>query len=236
MQAAGCSCFASCLVLLPLIGQDFGDAEAIEYLLQASIACRIVFCLMKVAIGLSHTYYVTRKTAKWSQMFGTADLDHDGRIDRQEWINHFGDDTEFDLRDIGHDDAVSHDEFLAYEMSLRGAHKLDAQHNLLVDRARKFGIIDRDKNGRIDRQEWIAHGGDDTGFDLCDSCKDGAISRAEFLAYDFECSDQDGTIDRQEWIDYFGNDLGFDAHDIGDDGTIGREELLAYENTHAPSA
>ena len=185
MQAAACSCFASCLVLMPLIGHDLGDAETIGYLLQASIACRIIFCLMKVAIGLSHTYYLTRTTAKWSEMFGTADVDQDGRIDRNEWIAHFGDDTGFDLRDIGHDGGVSHDEFLAYEKSLRGARKLDAQHELLVNRAREFGTIDLNQDGRIVREEWIAHFGDDIDFDLCDKIirQDGAVSRAEFLAY-----------------------------------------------------
>ena len=81
--------------------------------------------------------------------------------------------------------------------------------------SQQFDTADADNDGRIDRQEWIAHGGDDTGFDLCDSSED-----------DFESADPESRIDRQEWIDHFGNDLGFNAHDIGDDGTISREELL----------
>merc|ERR1711957_321782 len=105
---------------------------------------------------------------------------------------------------------------------------------LLVDRKRKFGHADVDNDGRIDRKEWIAHFGDDAGFDLCDIVQDGSVSRAELLAYEEFVAldlDNDDRISRKEWIAYFGDDTGFDSHDVNIDGTISQAELLATLTT-----
>merc|ERR1712166_111364 len=109
--------------------------------------------------------------------------DNDGRIDRQEWIAHFGDVKGFDANDIGHDGCVSHAEFLAYQKASRAnTHKANAHDKLLLDRRQKFGMADVDNDGRINRQEWIAHFGNDDGFDEHDVGNDGIVSSAEFLA------------------------------------------------------
>ena len=176
-------------MLLPLAGYDLGDPETVSeivgYLLQFSVACRVVFCLIKITGGLTRTCYLASISYTLSQTFGTTDVDQDGRIDRQEWIAHFGDDTGFDLHDFGHDGSISHAEFLAYQSSLlrTSTVELDDQHHSLADRSRTFGTTDIDQDGRIDRQEWIAYFGDDIGFDAHDAGNDGSISRAEFLAY-----------------------------------------------------
>ena len=119
MQAAGCSSAASVLVLLPLIGYNLGDpktvSEVVGHLLQVSIACRVTFCFIKIGTGLTAKCYVKRVTAKWSQTFDTADANQDGRIHRQEWIDHFGDINGFDAHDLNHGGSVSRAEFLAYE-------------------------------------------------------------------------------------------------------------------------
>ena len=235
MQAASCSCAASMLVLLPLIGYDLGDPKTVStsvgYLLQVSIACRITFCFIKVGTGLCRTCYVRSVTAVWSQQFNTADSDGDGRVDRQEWIAHFGDVKGFDAYDIGHDGCVSHAEFLAYQKASRAnTHKANAHDKLLLDRRQKFGMADVDNDGRINRQEWIAHFGDDKGFDSYDIGNDGSISRAEFLAYEeFAALDVDNNdgVNREEWIAHFGNDDGFDEHDVGNDGIVSSAEFLA---------
>ena len=241
MQAACCLCAASVLVLLPLIGYDLGDPKtvstAIGYLLQFSVACRIVFCFLQVfAHKLCRTCYVQKKDAKWSKEFSAVDRDNNGTIDREEWIAYFGDDKEFDAYDLGHDGTVSRAEYLAYEKALRGnvlgsalGNVQDAQSNIMVDQSHEFGITDEDNDGRIDRQEWVAHFGDDTGFDLHDIRGDGSISRAEFLAYE-EFSgldlDNDGKITREEWVAHFGDDTGFDIHDKSHNGTVSRVELF----------
>ena len=87
MQAASCSCAASVLVLLPLIGYGLGDPKtltvstSVGYLLQVTIACRIIFCFIKVGTGLCRSCYVSSVTAVWSQQSDTADANDDGRID-----------------------------------------------------------------------------------------------------------------------------------------------------------
>ena len=235
MQAASCTCAASMLVLLPLIGYDLGDPKTVSavvgYLLQVTIACRIIFCFLKIGIGFCHSCYVKTVTKKWSQTFDAVDANQDGRIDRQEWISHFGDSKGFDAYDISHDGCVSHAEFLAHEKALRqNAPKLDAEDKLLIHRKNEFGSANVDNDGRIDRQEWIAHFGDDTEFDLCDINHDGSISRAEFVAFKefsaLDLDDDDG-INREEWVAHFGDDDGFDAHDVDNDGLVSRIELLA---------
>ena len=85
MQAASCSCATSVLVLLPLIGYGLGDPKTVStsvgYLLQVTIACRIIFCFIKVGTGLCRSCYVSSVTAVWSQQSDTADANDDGRID-----------------------------------------------------------------------------------------------------------------------------------------------------------
>merc|ERR1712086_373860 len=110
MLAAGCSCAASALVLLPLIGYDLGDpdtvSEVVGYLLQVSIACRVTFCFIKIGTGFCGAWYVKRVTTKWSQTFDSADTNQDGRIHRQEWIAHFGNIKGFDAYDLNHGGSV----------------------------------------------------------------------------------------------------------------------------------
>ena len=226
-------------MLLLLIEYDLGDPEtvstAVGYLLQVAIACRIVFCFIKVSSGLCRTCYITSVTATWSRTFGIVDVNQDKRIDRQEWIAHFGNDRRFDLYDIGHDGSVSNAEFLAHEKALRGnAHELDAESQLMVEWSDKFGTADVNRDGRIDRQEWIAHFGDDLGFELYDIGQDGSVSRIEFQAYEeFSALDvnNDDKLSRDEWIAHFGDDTEFDTHDLSDDGTLSRAGFLATLTT-----
>lgn len=241
MQAACCLCTASVLVLLPLIGYDLGDPKTVStatgYLLQVSVACRIIFCFLQVfGHGLARSCYVNKVDKKWSEEFSAANRDNDDKIDREEWIASFGDDKEFDAYDLGHDGTVSRAEYLAYERALRGnvlgstlGNVRDVQPNSMVDQSHEFGITDEDNDGRINRQEWVARFGDDTGFDLHDIRGDGSISRAEFLAYE-EFSrldlDDDGKITREEWVAHFGDDTGFDVHDKSHNGTVSRAELF----------
>ena len=217
--------------MLPLIGYDPGPPESVSivvgYLLQASIASRIMFCFIKVGTGFCRACYVKSVSGKWSQTFDAADTGQDGRIDRLEWITYFGDIKGFDAYNINHDGSVSHAEFLAYQRALRqNARKLDVQDDFSIDPNYEFDeAVENDD--RIDRQEWIAHFGDDTKFDLCDVSHEGSVTCDEFLAYAASDPDEDNGVNREEWIAQFGNDDRFDEPDVDNDGFISRAEFLA---------
>jgi len=58
----------------------------------------------------------------------------------------------------------------------------DAMINKVIDATKKFDQMDVDGDGKITRQEWIAHFGSDVGYSDYDSDSDGYISRTEFVA------------------------------------------------------
>jgi Ca2+-binding EF-hand superfamily protein len=112
-----------------------------------------------------------------STRISDMDRNRDGVITRDEWR---GSERDFELRDWNRDGLLSGDE-------LRGATGGDAGRNPQTGpefadwTASGFASLDRNRDGRITRDEWPS---DRQTFERADHNRDGAISRAEFLNED----------------------------------------------------
>jgi Ca2+-binding EF-hand superfamily protein len=152
----------------------------------------------------------------WSsegQTFAVMDRNGDGRVNRGEWR---GSRAEFRQADRNGDNMISRSEFM----------NLDA--GSVDDGLGNFDELDDNRNGRLERAEWI---GTRAAFNRLDMNRDGVLSRREMAASDvvpagaetFDILDMNnnGVVSRGEWRTGLGP---FTQYDANRDGVITRGE------------
>jgi Ca2+-binding EF-hand superfamily protein len=164
--------------------------------------------------------------------FQVMDTNNDGRISRQEWT---GSARSFQVHDWNGDGVLSGNEVRigairpgtpdpAFDYPER-------EYQFDNWTAQGFTSLDRNRDGRITRDEWFY---DRESFRQADHNGDGAISRAEFLLednndddrgdrFDYIDANNDGRITRAEW---HGTVEFFNALDANRDGAITRLEMM----------
>lgn len=164
-----------------------------------------------------------------------SDMDRngDGVVTREEWR---GSDRAFQLQDWNNDGRLSGDE-LRPGASRNGPPSSRADQEPRQDAqfgdwtAEAFSDIDRNRDGRIARDEWRY---DQESFARADRNRDAVLSRAEFLGDDDNVEsirnrrfnemddNRDGRVTRQEWR---GSAATFDALDGNRDRVLSGNEL-----------
>jgi Ca2+-binding EF-hand superfamily protein len=167
--------------------------------------------------------------------FAGMDRNNDGRITRAEWT---GSDRSFAVHDWNGDGVLSGDEVRIGAARPRvGEPTFDyPEREYQYDdwTARGFTALDRNRDGRISRDEWHF---DRETFRRADHNGDGAISRSEFLAEDqldddrgdsFDNLDvnRDNRVSRNEW---HGTTSQFMSLDTNHDGAITRVEMVGQD-------
>lgn len=164
--------------------------------------------------------------------FAAMDANNDGRITREEWR---GSDTSFKVHDWNGDGVLSGDEVrLGAQRRTRVEEDFEPDRLALRDWSpSRFSSIDRNRDGRITRNEWFY---DMDGFLRADRNRDNILTRAEFLGgevdddreetfYDLD-QDRDGRIERNEW---HGSRDAFEWLDRNNDGTLSRAEVAGEQ-------
>ena len=163
--------------------------------------------------------------------FQELDRNHDGIIQRAEWT---GSTQSFRVHDWNNDNMLSGDEVRvgAERPGQLPPGQIDRTSSYEFDdwTSRGFAALDRNRDGRVTTDEWRFA---QTTFRRADHNRDGAISRAEFLAEgtltedrssrfdDLDVTD-DGRISRLEWR---GTEQAFNTLDVNRDGMISRAEF-----------
>jgi Ca2+-binding EF-hand superfamily protein len=170
-----------------------------------------------------------RQTTRITDM----DRNGDGVVTREEWG---GGDRAFQVQDWNNDGRLSGDELrpVAGQNGQRtGRANQDPTQDAQFDdwTAEAFTELDRNRDGRIAREEWRY---DQESFGRADRNRDAVLSRAEFLGDDdnvesgrsrrFDDLDdnRDGRVTRQEW---HGSAAAFDARDRNRDRVLSGDEL-----------
>ena len=163
------------------------------------------------------------------------DVNNDRRISREEWR---GSDTSFKVHDWNGDGVLSGDEVrLGAQRRTRVEEDFEPDRLTLRDWSpSRFSSIDRNRDGRITRAEWLY---DMEGFLRADRNRDNVLTRAEFLGGDIDDDredtfadldqDGDGRVERNEW---HGSREAFEWMDRNNDGVLSRAEV-ADEQTPA---
>jgi len=166
--------------------------------------------------------------------FAVMDANNDGRISREEWR---GSDTSFRVHDWNGDGVLSGDEVrLGAQRRTRVEEDFEPERLVLRDWSpSKFTSIDRNRDGRVTRDEWFY---DMEGFLRADRNRDNVLSRAEFLGGDIDDDredtfldldhDRSGRIERTEW---HGSREAFDWMDRNNDGVLSRAEVVGEQTT-----
>lgn len=157
----------------------------------------------------------------WTQAgFDRVDRNRDGRITRNEWRY---DSETFVRADQNRDNVLSRREFLNADTD--------------TDREDRFGYLDTNNDGRIQRSEW--HGSLDT-FRWLDRNQDGVLSRSEVVGseqttqtdqFDELDSNGDGRISPDEWQ---WSRRSFDRYDRNGDGVLRRNEFTTGDTAFGP--
>lgn len=166
--------------------------------------------------------------------FAGMDANNDGRISREEWR---GSDTSFKVHDWDGDGVLSGDEVrLGAERRTRVEEDFEPERLALRDWSpTRFTSIDRNRDGRVTREEWFY---DMEGFLRADRNRDNVLSRAEFLGGEIDDDredtfldldhDRDGRIQRTEW---HGSREAFEWMDRNSDGVLSRAEVAGEQTT-----
>ena len=166
--------------------------------------------------------------------FTAMDANNDGRISREEWR---GSDTSFKVHDWNGDNVLSGDEVrLGAQRRTRVEEDFEPERLVLRDWSpSRFTSIDRNRDGRVTRDEWFY---DVEGFLRADRNRDNVLSRAEFLGGEIDDDredsfsdldrDRDGRVERNEW---HGSADAFEWMDRNNDGVLSRAEVAGEQTT-----
>jgi Ca2+-binding EF-hand superfamily protein len=162
------------------------------------------------------------------QRFREMDQNGDGSISRAEWR---GSDQSFRVHDWNRDGVLSGTELREAVRQSQSADPNDFDNvDTLTDwSANRFSALDRNRDRRITRDEWLY---DLDSFRRADRDRDNVLTRTEFLGGDFDDDrgdrfdflDVDGNnrVTRQEW---HASDEAFNWLDTNRDGTLSRQEV-----------
>jgi Ca2+-binding EF-hand superfamily protein len=160
------------------------------------------------------------------------DANNDGRISREEWR---GSDTSFKVHDWNGDGVLSGDEVrLGAQRRTRVEEDFEPDRLVLRDWSpTRFTSIDRNRDGRVTRDEWFY---DMEGFLRADRNRDNVLTRAEFLGGEIDDDredtfldldhDRDGRVERNEW---HGSREAFEWMDRNNDGVLSRAEVAGEQ-------
>jgi Ca2+-binding EF-hand superfamily protein len=164
--------------------------------------------------------------------FAAMDANNDGRISREEWR---GSDTSFKVHDWDGNGVLSGDEVrLGAQRRTRAEEDFEPERLALRDWSpSRFTTIDRNRDGRVTRDEWYY---DMDGFLRADRNRDNVVTRAEFLGGEIDDdreetfadldNDRDGRVERNEW---HGSREAFEWMDRNNDGVLSRAEVAGEE-------
>lgn len=167
------------------------------------------------------------QTAAARQRFREMDQDGDGTISRAEWRGSL---QSFRVHDWNRDGVLSGAELNeAVREAANSPEDFDSPVVFNDWSAARFNNLDRNRDGRLTRAEWIY---DLETFRRVDRNKDGIVARAEFLGGDFDDDrgdrfdflDADGNnrVTRQEW---HASQEAFTWLDTNRDGVLSRLEV-----------
>ena len=189
-------------------------------------AILIGFC--GIALAAADTGPLEQQQAQ--MRFQGMDANGDGRISRAEWR---GSAQSFRTHDWNGDGVLSGD-----EVRPGASRQLGEEDDFDQTRRpefrnwteRGFTILDRNRDGRIQRAEWFY---DREGFIRADRNSDGVLTRAEFLGVEVDADREDrfeyldannnGRVERSEW--HASRDA-FDWLDRNNDGVLSRTEVV----------
>ena len=162
--------------------------------------------------------------------FQGMDANRDGRISRSEWR---GSDESFRQHDWNNDGVLSGEEVrVGAPREMTGDDDYDqAQRPQFRNwTERGFTNLDRNRDGRVARNEWFY---DREGFTRADRNGDGTLTREEFLSgdvdsdredrFDYLDANRNGRIERSEW--HASRDA-FQWLDRNNDGVLSRTEVV----------
>jgi Ca2+-binding EF-hand superfamily protein len=164
--------------------------------------------------------------------FAAMDANNDGRISKEEWR---GSDTSFKVHDWNGDGVLSGDEVrVGAQRRTRIEEDFEPERLALRDWSpTRFTSIDRNRDGRVTRDEWFY---DMEGFLRADRNRDNVLTRAEFLGGEIDDDreetfadldrDRDGRVERTEW---HGSREAFDWMDRNNDGVLSRAEVAGEQ-------
>jgi Ca2+-binding EF-hand superfamily protein len=170
------------------------------------------------------------------QRFRDMDQDGDGTISRAEWR---GSAESFRVHDWNRDGILSGAELTAAYRSGDANTADDFDRTITFNdwSAARFAALDRNRDGRLTRAEWIY---DLDTFRRADRNRDGVLIRNEFLGGDFDDDrgdrfdylDVDGNnrVTRQEW---HASQEAFTWLDVNRDGVLSRLEVEGDTSTQA---
>jgi Ca2+-binding EF-hand superfamily protein len=194
---------------------------------------QVFLAAVTLALPLAgHSAVVATAEAQGRIRFAAMDANNDGRITREEWR---GSDTSFKVHDWNGDGVLSGDE-VRVGAQRRGRVEQDFEPEGLALRdwsPSRFASIDRNRDGRVTRDEWFY---DMDGFLRADRNRDNVLTRAEFLGGDIDDDreetfadldgDRDGRVDRSEW---HGSRDAFEWLDRNNDGVLSRAEVAGEQ-------
>jgi Ca2+-binding EF-hand superfamily protein len=169
-----------------------------------------------------------RQAATERQRFREMDQNGDGAISRAEWR---GSDQSFRVHDWNRDGVLSGAELNAAYRSGDAGTPDDFDSTVAFNdwSAARFAALDRNRDGRLTRAEWVY---DLETFRRVDRNRDGVLIRSEFLGGDFDDDrgdrfdylDEDGNnrVTRQEW---HASQDAFTWLDVNRDGVLTRLEV-----------
>lgn len=184
-----------------------------------------------LALALSPVGFTTSADAQGRMRFAAMDRNNDGRITRDEWR---GSDRSFQVHDWNGDGVLSGNEVRP------GARRAQAEDDYQPDNLvlrdwspQRFQSLDRNRDGRITRNEWFY---EPEGFFRADRNRDNVLTRAEFLGGDVDDDredafadidhDRNGRIEPDEW---HGSREAFEWLDRNNDRVLSRAEVAGED-------